>query len=100
MRQMSLARSVVGVEVLRAKHPGIADQAQLFPFQELRFEKQGYVYAVLVLLVIHALESQSFQQNSFTNILNTHYVPRIVLGMVTYKRRVKHGSPYLKDRDL
>lgn len=83
---MSLARSVVGMEVLRAEHPGIADQAQLFPFQGLRFEKQGYAYALSVLLVIHAFESQSFQQNSFTNILNTHYVPRIVLGMVSYKR--------------
>lgn len=48
------------MEVLRAEHPGIADLAQLFPFQVLRFEKQGYVYALSVLLVIHAFESPVF----------------------------------------
>lgn len=74
------------MEVLRAEHPGVADQAQRFPFQGLRVEKQGYVYALSVLLVIRAFASQSSQQNSFTNILNTHYVPRIVLGIVSYKR--------------
>ena len=77
----------MGWKFLGAEDRGIMDRAQPFPFQMLRSEKQGRICTLSVPLIIHVLfESRSLQQNSLTNILNTQYVPRIVLGTGGYKR--------------